>query len=299
MSAPSPRHEPVLLQEVLEGLEVRPGGLFVDGTVGLGGHAEAILEKSAPEGRLIGTDRDPQALDLSRERLARFGERVELHHSDWRGIPAVLGPRRADGILLDLGVSSLQLDSPERGFSFAREGPLDMRMDTTRGETAAEVVNHLPEKELADVIYQYGEERASRHIAHAIALTRARTPFATTTALAAVVRKAAPRRGHFGGIDPATRTFQALRIHVNGELDGLRDAVTSLATTLAPRGRLCVISFHSLEDREVKYAFRGLGAERGFTVVTRKPLVPTADECARNPRARSAKLRVLAAPEAA
>ena len=283
-------HASVLLAESLELLAVKPGGLYVDGTVGLGGHAAAILERSGPHGRLLAFDRDEQALAATSQRLAEFGARARLVQADFREIPRVLGPEKADGILLDLGVSSLQLDDPERGFSFRAEGPLDMRMDRSQGESAAEVVNRTREDELADIIYRFGEERASRRIARAIVEARRRARLRTTTELAAVVRRAAGRSRP--GLDPATRTFQALRIHVNRELDGLGAALRALASCLAPGGRMAVIAFHSLEDREVKQAFRALGRE-GFVVLTRRPLRPGPEEVGRNPRARSARLRGL------
>ena len=285
-------HASVLLAESLELLAVKPGGLYVDGTVGLGGHAAAILEKSGPHGRLLGFDRDEQALAAAAERLAPFGARARLAHADYRDVPRALGPQKADGILLDLGVSSLQLDDPARGFSFRAEGPLDMRMDQSRGESAADVVNRTREDELADIIYRFGEERASRRIARAIVEARRLSRLRTTTELAAVVRRAAGRGRP--GLDPATRTFQALRIHVNRELDGLGAALRALASCLAPGGRLAVIAFHSLEDREVKQTFRALGRE-GFVVLTRRPIRPGLDEVGRNPRARSARLRGLQA----
>jgi len=283
-------HEPVLLEEALELLALKPGGFYVDGTVGLGGHAAEILRRIPPGGRLLGVDRDPEALVGAQERLAPFGERVRLVHADYRELPALLGVEAPAGILLDLGVSSLQLESPERGFSFRAEGPLDMRMDRSHGPTAAEAVNRLPEAELADLIYRYGEERASRRIARALVQARRRARFRTTTELASVVRRSAGRSRR--GLDPATRTFQALRIHVNCELEGLGASLGALARRLASRGRLVVIAFHSLEDREVKETFRTLGRE-GFRVVTRKPVRPGPAEVSRNPRARSARLRAL------
>jgi len=284
-------HEPVLLRETLELLAVRPGGSYADGTVGLGGHAAEVLRRSAPDGRLLAVDRDPDALERSRERLAEFGPRVRLAHADWRELPALLGEERPQGVLLDLGVSSLQLDTPERGFSFRADGPLDMRMDRTGGPTAADVVNRMPEAELADVLYHFGEEHASRSIARAIVRARQRVHLRTTGELADVVRGAAGRpRGR--GLDPATLTFQALRIYVNRELEGLRPALEEIAARLAPGGRLAVIAFHSLEDREVKNAFRDL-ARGDFRLLTRKPMRPSEEEVARNPRARSARLRGL------
>jgi 16S rRNA (cytosine1402-N4)-methyltransferase len=280
----APRHVPVLLAEVLEGLQVRPGGLWVDGTVGLGGHASAILERSAPDGRLLCFDRDAEALERARARLD--SRRAGFVHADFRSIPEALQGEAADGVLLDLGVSSMQLDSPERGFSFQLDGPLDMRLDRSQELTAADYVNRLPEKELADLIYRYGEERASRQVARAIVRAR---PLGTTAALAAVVRKAARGRP---GLDAATRTFQALRIHVNQELLGLGEALRAIAACLRPGGRLAVISFHSLEDREAKNALRELG-RAGYRALTKKPIRATDAEVRGNPRARSARLRLL------
>jgi 16S rRNA (cytosine1402-N4)-methyltransferase len=291
-------HEPVLLVEALELLAVRPGGFYVDGTLGLAGHARAILARSAPDGRLLGCDRDGEALELARAALLEQSERVRLEQADFREVPRLLGAQRADGILLDLGVSSLQLDSPERGFSFRHDGPLDMRLDRSRGASAAEAVGRLPEKVLADLIYTWGEEPASRRIARAIVAARRERPIATTARLAEVVRRAAGRQRR-PGLDPATRTFQALRIHVNAELQGLEEALQGLAACLAPGGRLVVISFHSLEDRPAKQALRALQARGGFRVLTPKPVRPGAAEEARNPRARSARLRAVAREEAA
>jgi 16S rRNA (cytosine1402-N4)-methyltransferase len=283
-------HEPVLLAEVLELLAVKPGGLYVDGTLGLGGHSEELLRRSSPHGRLLAVDRDSETLALATERLLPFGERARLVHADYRQIPALLGGPLADGILLDLGISSAQLDDPERGFSFQADAPLDMRMDRSHGETAADIVNRLPEPDLADLIYQYGEEPGSRRIAKAIALARRQARIRTTVELADIVRRAAPRPKP--GLHPATRTFQAIRIRVNRELEGLGDTVAALARSLSPGGRLAVIAFHSLEDREVKAAFRGLERE-GFRRLTKKPLRPTDLEVRRNPRSRSARLRGL------
>jgi 16S rRNA (cytosine1402-N4)-methyltransferase len=285
-------HLSVLLAESLELLAVRPGGLYVDGTLGLGGHTRAILEQSAPGGRVIAFDKDVTALEHARTALAPFGERVRFVHADFREAPAVLREARADGILLDLGVSSPQLDAPERGFSFRAEGPLDMRMDRSSGETAADLVNRLPEEELANLIYRFGEERASRRIARRIAEARARRPFETTTELAEVVRRAAGRSRR-PGLDPATRTFQALRIAVNRELEDFEETLQALAGALAPGGTLVVIAFHSLEDRPVKHTFRALAAGGGFLVLTKKAGRPSAAEAAENPRARSARLRAL------
>ena len=288
-------HEPVLLPEALELLAVRPGGLWVDGTVGLGGHAAEILRRSAPDGHLLALDRDAETLEETRRSLQPFGERARLVHADFRRLPDLMAPASANGILLDLGVSSRQLDEPERGFSFRAEGPLDMRMDRSQGQTAAEAVNRMREADLADLIYRFGEEPKSRRVARAIVEARRRARIVTTTALAEVVRRAARGRP---GLDPATRTFQALRIHVNRELERLGPTLAELAGLLVPGGRLAVIAFHSLEDREVKQTFREL-ARGGFRLLTRKPVRPTAEEARRNPRSRSAKLRALARDEAA
>lgn len=290
-------HTSVLLAEALELLAVKPGGLFVDGTVGLGGHAAAVLHASSPDGRLLGLDRDGETLALARARLAEFGSRARLEQGDFREIPARLGEERPDGILLDLGISSAQLDEPARGFSFQKDGPLDMRMDRTRGETAADVVNRTRERDLADLLYAYGEEPASRRIARAIAFARERRPIETTGELAEIVRRAAPRSRR-PGLDPATRTFQALRIRVNRETEGLREAIEGAAACLAPGGRMVVIAFHSLEDRAAKEAFRSLSG-RGFHVLTRKPVRPGEEEVRENPRARSARLRAVGREEAA
>jgi 16S rRNA (cytosine1402-N4)-methyltransferase len=287
-------HEPVLLAEVVSLLAVRPGGLYVDATVGLGGHTAALVEAGA--GRVIGLDRDPAALALARERLP--GNRVELEHADYRDLPRVLRDRgvdTVDGVLVDLGVSSLQLDDPRRGFSFRQEGPLDMRMDPTSGEPLSARLRDVDERTLADVIYRFGEERQSRRVARRIVQARERQPITTTTELAAIVRQGAGGHG-WQRIDPATRTFQALRIWVNGELEGLEDFLAAAIGLLRPGGRLAVIAFHSLEDRVVKHTFRRCGAEGGVTVLTRRPIVPGDAEVARNPRARSARLRAVEKP---
>jgi 16S rRNA (cytosine1402-N4)-methyltransferase len=288
-------HEPVLLGEAMELLAVGPGGVWVDGTVGLAGHAAEILRRSAPEGRLLAVDRDSETLAEARAALAPFGDRARLMHADFRRLPDLMAPGTANGILLDLGISSRQLDAPERGFSFRAEGPLDMRLDRSAGPTAAEAVNRMREADLADLIYRFGEEPKSRRVARAIVEARRRGPIVTTTALAEVVRRAARGRP---GLDPATRTFQALRIHVNRELERLGEALAELAGLLAPGGRLVVIAFHSLEDREVKQTFRAL-AQHGFRVLTKKPVRPAPAELARNPRSRSAKLRAIVREEAA
>jgi len=289
-------HEPVLLVETMQLLAVRPDGLYVDGTVGPGGHAQELLARSAPSGRLLALDRDAETLAKAATTLAPFGERARLLHADYRALPRLLAGEAPAGVLLDLGVSSEQLNSPDRGFSFAREGPLDMRMDRSQGESAADVVNRLPAEDLANLIYRYGEERASRRVARAIVAARERAPIATTAELAAIVRRAA-RTSRRSRLDPATRTFQALRIHVNRELEGLGAALVAIARCLAAGGRMAVISFHSLEDREVKQAFRSLAGGEGFRLLTRKPVRPGAAERLANPRSRSARLRAIERPE--
>jgi 16S rRNA (cytosine1402-N4)-methyltransferase len=293
------RHIPVLPAEVIAGLAPRSGGRYIDGTLGGGGHAEAILEASAPGGRLLGIDADPAALAAGAVRLAPFGERAVLTHGNFRDLTRLAranGFEPADGILLDLGVSSHQLDTPERGFSFMADAPLDMRMDPTSGETAADLVDELPEGELADLIYRYGEERGSRRIARAIVAARRSGRIATTGALAEIVARALG--GRHGKIHPATRTFQALRIAVNHELESLEAALPQATELLAPGGRLAVIAFHSLEDRIVKQFFRaesGYGGATGpsrLRIITKKPIEAGSDEARANPRARSAKLRI-------
>jgi 16S rRNA (cytosine1402-N4)-methyltransferase len=285
-------HVPVMTAEILHHLRPQRGGLYIDFTLGLGGHARALLEAGAT--RLIGLDRDRLALVAAQETLSAWRDRVDLVHADYRAVDEVLDARHiavVDGALADLGVSSMQLDAPGRGFSFQRDEPLDMRMDQTAGDTAADLVARSTERELADAIFQYGEERFSRRIARAIVDARRETPVATTGRLAAIVRRAIPRRG-FVRIDPATRTFQALRIWVNRELEGLDRFLEAAVRRLRAGARLAVITFHSLEDRIVKHTLRGLEAGgAGVRVLTKKPITPSDDEIARNPRARSAKLR--------
>jgi 16S rRNA (cytosine1402-N4)-methyltransferase len=287
-------HDPVLLAETIALLEPARGGLFVDCTVGLGGHARALLAAGAS--RLIGRARHASALRFAGEALAPWGNRVELVHSDYRELRAILEARALDGVdgaLADLGVSSMQFDAVGRGFSFRRDEPLDMRMDQTQGPTAADLLRDVAEGDLADVIYQYGEERFSRRIARRVVEARRSAPVVTTGQLADIVRRAVPRKG-YQRIDPATRTFQALRIWVNRELDGLDAFLIDASRVLRAGARLAVITFHSLEDRIVKHVFRALAAgEEALRVLTRKPVVPGDEEVARNPRARSAKLRAI------
>ncbi len=305
MGAP---HRPVLLKETLNYLVPERGGLFVDCTVGLGGHSEAIL-KSSPDTRILGLDLDPAALEYSRQRLAPFGQRFRAVHANFRKIETVLreaGEGEAAGILVDLGVSSLQFDSPERGFSFRFDAPLDMRMDPATGPTAADLLQQLPEAEIARIIFDFGEERHSRRIARRIVERREQgQPVMTTAELAELVRVAVGSRKR-QQIHPATRTFQALRIAVNNELEGLGQFVETAVDLLTPEGRFVAISFHSLEDRIVKRELRRLsgqcecpprlpvcscGARKVIEILTRRPVAPSDREVHENPRARSAKLR--------
>jgi 16S rRNA (cytosine1402-N4)-methyltransferase len=290
----SPRHVPVLLEEVLEYLNVRPGGVICDATLGLAGHSTAIAKRLGGKGKLIGFDRDPEAMEAAKVRLAEvraeLGEEmpeVVLVAKAFSEAASEIGPGSLDGLLADFGVSSLQLDEAHRGFSFRTDGPLDMRMDTRTGETAEQVVNQEDENELADLIYEFGEERRSRRIARAIVRAR---PITTTAELAQIVSAAAPSmKGD--KIHPATRTFQALRIRVNHELLEIQSLLKSAGSLLKPGGRLVLISFHSLEDRLVKDAFREAGKAKVFEVLTKKPVVAGEQEQMRNPRSRSAKMR--------
>ena len=287
-------HEPVMTAETVALLAPSRGGLFVDCTVGLGGHARALLEAGAS--RVLGLDRDPEALKIARVRLEEFGDRVELVHADYRQLGRVLDDRGVAGVagtLADLGVSSMQLDAEGRGFSFRRDEPLDMRMDQSQGPTAAELLDQTGEEELANLIFEYGEERYSRRIARSIVEARRRAPITTTGQLAQIVRRAVPRRG-YQRIDPATRTFQAIRIWVNRELDHLEVFISETCTRLLAGARFAVITFHSLEDRIVKHAFRALAQGRmALQILTKRPIVPGDTELDRNPRSRSAKLRAV------
>jgi 16S rRNA (cytosine1402-N4)-methyltransferase len=284
---PDPPHVSVLLRETLSALDPKPGGLYVDATLGAGGHTEAILEIDGT--RVIAVDRDEAALALAKERLARFGDRVTFVHgrfSDIEGHLQALGVTQVDGLCADIGVSSMQLTEPERGMSFRHDGPLDMRMDRSSGTTALDLIDNLSDDELADVLFRFGEERRSRRVARCIKQARAAGELHTTLDLRrAVVRAVGPAR--IGGVDPATRTFQALRIAVNDEIGELDALIAAAERVVRPGGIFAVISFHSLEDRRMKRALRG----GPWTQLTKKPVVPGDAETAENPRARSAKLR--------
>ncbi len=305
-------HEPIMVEQVLELLQVEPGKVYCDGTLGGGGHSERILQASAPDGRLVGIDQDPAALARSRQVLAAHGDRVTLTHGNFADVVEILtalGMAPVDGLLVDLGVSSHQLDTADRGFSFRKDGPLDMRMDTTGGQQAREFIEQSSEAELAWVIQSYGEERASRRVARAIKQAQEQGGLEGTADLARVVRDAVPARDRRGKrIHPATRTFQALRMAVNQELDALERFLQSFDKVLRPGGRVAVIAFHSLEDRAVKRRFAsmanpctcppglpvcGCGLEPAVSLITRKPVRPDDQEVAENPRARSARLRAV------
>jgi 16S rRNA (cytosine1402-N4)-methyltransferase len=324
-------HQPVLLEEVIHWLRPETGGTFVDCTVGLGGHAEGLLAAS-PSTRVIGIDRDPEALTISKQRLANFEPRFRTANANFTEVAAVLaemGEQDVSGMLADLGVSSLQFDKAERGFSFAADAPLDMRMNQSDGQTAADLISRLPEQELADLIFEYGEERGARRIARAIVKARQQQPITTTGELASLVIRALNVPGRWR-IHPATRTFQAFRIAVNDELRALQSFIPAALSVLGPKGRLAIISFHSLEDRIVKRSLQlesgrclcqvqaqgppvirasdlsegphrpnegdmvcsRCGARKRIEVLTRKPVRATSDVIARNPRSRSAILRV-------
>ena len=290
-------HVPVLVEEICLWLNPVPGGIYVDCTLGAGGTALKILEKSGNNAHIIGLDRDHQALAYAKETLNKFGESVKIYFGNFSHILDFVkeaGYEKVDGIVFDLGVSSLQLDQPERGFSFSLSGPLDMRMDQTQGTAAADLVNHLSEKELADLIFTYGEERYSRRIARAIVETRKTGRIHTTQSLVSVLERALPFAYKNGRLHFATRTFQALRIRVNRELDVLEPALRDAVELLKEGGRICVVAFHSLEDRIVKHTFRSMaqGECPRISLLTKKPVLPGELEIRINPRARSAKLRV-------
>ncbi|MDO8683893.1 MAG: 16S rRNA (cytosine(1402)-N(4))-methyltransferase RsmH [Armatimonadota bacterium] len=302
-------HKPVLLSEAVSYLSPKPGGIYADCTLGGGGHAEEILRRSSPDGVLVGIDRDEAAIQESSKRLSEFGERVRLVHGDFRNLAEILENLRIaklDGVLYDLGVSSFQLETAERGFSLMKDAPLDMRMDRTNPVTAADLLNRLSEKELADLIFTNSDERWSRRIAKRIIEERKKNPILTTKRLVDLIAGAIPRKAWPPGIHPATRTFQALRIAVNSEMEALEEGLVAGVEALAVGGRAVVISYHSGEDRIVKRIFRLMSghcecpsdlpvcaceAKKTIEVLTKKPVVPTPEEIVGNPRARSAKLR--------
>lgn len=288
-------HTPVMFKECLEYLNLSPGKVVVDGTIGTGAHSEGILERILPGGRLIGIDRDEESLEKAKKRLSGFSGAAEFVYANFADLDKVLEKlniNSVDGVLLDLGVSSFQLDNPERGFSFRQEGPLDMRLDRNSYILAYDLVNNLNEEEISEVLWLFGEERWHRRIARAIVQERSRTAIATTSMLADIVSRAIPSRYRSYRIHPATRTFQAIRIAVNRELEALESAVVKAIDALAANGRIVVISFHSLEDRIVKLAFRKAQAEGMINIITPKPLTPSEAEVSNNPPSRSAKLRV-------
>jgi 16S rRNA (cytosine1402-N4)-methyltransferase len=294
----TPQHFSVMHAEVLYWLRPRAAGIYLDCTVGYCGHALGILTTSAPSGIVLGIDRDIQAIEAGRKRLEQFADRAVLIQGNFVELKQLLNDRgiqEVHGALFDLGLSSPQIDDSSRGFSFQSNGPLDMRMDRNSGTTAADIVNAADEVDLANMIYQFGEERYSRRIARAIVRARADRPFTTTSELVSVIESAVPAVYRHGRIHCATRTFQALRIIVNQELDHLDQALRDAADLLLPGGRLCAISFHSLEDRIVKQTYRALSFKTGgeWEILTKKPQLPTAEEIRHNPRSRSAKLRVI------
>jgi 16S rRNA (cytosine1402-N4)-methyltransferase len=288
------RHEPALLEKVIELLNPYPGHVIVDCTVGGGGHALEILRRIQPNGKLVGIDQDRDALSIAAETLREFGSSVELVHDNFENVDVILdrlGIKNADGILFDLGLSLFQIDSKDRGFSFMTDSPLDMRMNSSENLTAAALVNRLPQPKLAAILSEYGQEPRAQRIARQIVSQRRKTPIRTTGDLVKAIEKATGPRTYFRRIHPATRTFQALRIAVNRELDVLETGVKKAIPLLAVSGRICVISFHSLEDAVVKNLFRKFAGDSVVEIITRKPIVPDRDEVRRNARCRSAKLR--------
>jgi len=290
-------HTPVMLQEIINYLNLKPGQTIIDATIGTGGHSQVIVQRISPGGKLIALDRDPESLAVCRERLREFSSSCEFVHSNFVDLDTAiknLNIEKIDGILFDLGISSFQLDNPERGFSFQQEGPLDMRLDRTSFISAYDLVNNLNEEELSSLLWNFGEERWHNRIARVLVDERERQPIATTAQLSDIVLKAIPsrfRHQHYR-IHPATRTFQAVRIAVNRELEILETAINKAIAILEKKARICVISFHSLEDRVVKFAYRKAASEELVEIITPKPLTPVQSEVLNNPAARSAKLRV-------
>jgi len=285
------KHIPVMVEEVVTFLRCEPGCIYIDATLGGGGHAAEILKRTGPDGVVIGMEWDEEALFEARNVLMPFGDRVKIFRENFIHLPDLMKAESVDGILLDLGLSSLQLEKEGRGFSFKGEGSLDMRMDRRIDQTAADLVNHLSLEELEYTLLQYGEESWARKIAKAIVYERGREPIRTTQTLRKIIHHVIPRRFHSRRIDPATKTFQALRIRVNDELENLRKILETGWRILKRGGRMCIISFHSLEDRMVKMSFRKLEKEGEIRVLTKKPVIPSEEEKRKNPRSRSAKLR--------
>ncbi len=305
------KHKSVLLEETINGLRVKPDGIYVDGTLGGAGHAVEVCKKLSAKGRFIGIDQDQDAIIAANERLRDFGDRITIIRSNYCYAVKELrerGIQQVDGILLDLGVSSYQLDNPERGFTYRVDAPLDMRMDQRASQTAGDIVNGYEERELYRIIRDYGEDKFAKNIAKHIVMERARKPIETTGELTEVIRRAIPMKMQAAGGHPAKRTFQAIRIELNHELDVLRDSLDEMVDILSDRGRICIITFHSLEDRIVKTIFRKnenpctcpsnfpvcvCGKKSKGKVITRKPILPSEDEMEENPRAKSAKLRIF------
>lgn len=305
------KHKSVLLDETIEGLNIKPDGIYVDGTLGGAGHAAKVCEKLSAKGRLIGIDQDQDAIIAASERLREFGEKITIIRSNYCYAVRELRERgicQVDGILLDLGVSSYQLDNPDRGFTYRVDAPLDMRMDQRSTRTASDIVNGYEERKLYRIIRDYGEDRFAKNIAKHIVAARAKKPIETTGELTEVIRQAIPMKIQASGGHPAKRTFQAIRIELNQELEVLRDSIDEMVDILSDRGRICIITFHSLEDRIVKNAFRRnedpcicpknfpacvCGRKSKGRVITRKPIIPGAQEMEENPRAKSAKLRIF------
>jgi 16S rRNA (cytosine1402-N4)-methyltransferase len=285
------RHIPVLVEEVMMFLRCEPGRIYVDATLGGGGHASEILKRTSPDGVVIGIEWDEEALSEAKNALMPFGERVKIYRENFVRLPELMGAESVEGILLDLGLSSIQVEKEERGFSFKGDGPLDMRMDQRMDQTAADLINRLSLEELEDTLFHYGEERWTRRIARTIVRERDREPITTTQRLRRIVHRAIPKRFYSRRIDPATKTFQAFRIRVNDELENLRKILEIGWRILKKGGRMCIISFHSLEDRMVKETFRKLEKDGQVHILTRRPVMPSEEERKRNPRSRSAKLR--------
>lgn len=284
-----------MYKNVLEGLNLEPGKIIVDATIGTAGHSLGIIEHIMPGGRLIGIDKDPESLEITRERLKDYRDAVELICGDFRDIDKELegiGVKKIDGILFDLGISSFQLEDAKRGFSFSLDGPLDMRMDRTSFISAYDLINNLNEEELSNLLWSFGQERWHNRIAHLLVKERQRIPIATTFQLANIVLRAMPHHFKHQRIHPATRTFQAIRIAVNRELEALDEAINKSIGLLSPAGRICVISFHSLEDRIVKWDFKKSAHEHTISIITKKPVAVSWEEKKTNPSSRSAKLRV-------